>query len=213
MSKCHCGISLRIVCGNKRTISHISAPYCFVSILIASCHLNRHSESHPWLPCSQRNEIILHKQNRVTKKCATQASVDILTNLNLLKDTAARRALPWRARLVNDKTREDVRPIYWANRPRSYMSRTLHWDEFPNGRWGDSRSPAFGELTNYHLGELHIADAQDRTSVCFPAMHVLDVMMLGSSQSNRTQYQYSNKCRSIRTLFVFIICLYAASQH
>jgi hypothetical protein len=94
-----------------------------------------------------------------------QASIDILTNLNLLKDTAARRALPWRARLVSDKTREDVRPIYWANRPRSYMSRTLHWDEFPNGRWGDSRSPAFGELTNYHLGELHIADVQDRKSV------------------------------------------------
>ena len=29
---------------------------------------------------------------------------------------------------------EEVRPIYWANRPRSYLSRTLHWDEFPNGQ-------------------------------------------------------------------------------
>jgi hypothetical protein len=28
---------------------------------------------------------------------------------------------------------EEVRPIYWANRPRSYLSRTLHWDDFPNG--------------------------------------------------------------------------------
>jgi hypothetical protein len=28
---------------------------------------------------------------------------------------------------------EEVRPIYWTNRPRSYLSRTLHWDEFPNG--------------------------------------------------------------------------------
>jgi len=23
------------------------------------------------------------------------------------------------------------------------------WDEFPNGRWGDSRSPAYGEIDGY----------------------------------------------------------------
>lgn len=37
------------------------------------------------------------------------------------------------------------------NRPRSYVLRTGSWDEFPNGRWGDYRSPAFGELGEYHL--------------------------------------------------------------
>ena len=37
------------------------------------------------------------------------------------------------------------------NRPRSYVLRTGSWDEFPNGRWGDYRSPAFGELVDYHL--------------------------------------------------------------
>jgi hypothetical protein len=47
--------------------------------------------------------------------------------------------------------RRPVRPIFWANRPKSYMVRTNSWDEFPNGRWGDSRSPAYGELTTYHL--------------------------------------------------------------
>jgi methylenetetrahydrofolate reductase (NADPH) len=30
--------------------------------------------------------------------------------------------------------------------------RTQDWDEFPNGRWGDSRSPAFGELDEYGIG-------------------------------------------------------------
>jgi hypothetical protein len=25
------------------------------------------------------------------------------------------------------------------------------WDEYPNGRWGDSRSPAYGELSGYYL--------------------------------------------------------------
>ncbi len=32
-----------------------------------------------------------------------------------------------------------MRPINWANRPKSYLSRTEEWDEFPNGRWGDGR--------------------------------------------------------------------------
>jgi methylenetetrahydrofolate reductase (NADPH) len=46
---------------------------------------------------------------------------------------------------------EDVRPINWANRPKSYLARTEVWDEFPNGRWGDGRSPAFGELSDGHF--------------------------------------------------------------
>jgi hypothetical protein len=37
------------------------------------------------------------------------------------------------------------------------MQRTSSWDEFPNGRWGDSRSPAFGDLTDYHISDLHAA--------------------------------------------------------
>eukprot|EP00658_Telonema_sp_P-2_P054554 TRINITY_DN43400_c0_g1_i1.p1 TRINITY_DN43400_c0_g1~~TRINITY_DN43400_c0_g1_i1.p1 ORF type:complete len:389 (-),score=76.64 TRINITY_DN43400_c0_g1_i1:83-1249(-) len=48
---------------------------------------------------------------------------------------------------------EEVRPIFWANRPHSYMERSAAWDEYPNGRWGDSRSPAYGEVrisTMYH---------------------------------------------------------------
>uniref|UniRef100_A0A8C0QFA2 Methylenetetrahydrofolate reductase n=1 Tax=Canis lupus familiaris TaxID=9615 RepID=A0A8C0QFA2_CANLF len=46
---------------------------------------------------------------------------------------------------------EDVRPIFWASRPKSYIYRTQEWDEFPNGRWGNSSSPAFGELKDYYL--------------------------------------------------------------
>ncbi len=77
-----------------------------------------------------------------------QSVVAILNECGLTGDCHLRRELPWRARL-NGK--EDVRPIFWANRPKSYMVRTNSWDEFPNGRWGDSRSPAYGELTTYHL--------------------------------------------------------------
>jgi len=47
---------------------------------------------------------------------------------------------------------ENVRPIFWANRPKSYLSRTNSWDDYPNGRWGDSRSAAFGECGDeYHM--------------------------------------------------------------
>ena len=31
------------------------------------------------------------------------------------------------------------------------MYRTSDWDEFPNGRWGNSSSPSFGEHTDHHL--------------------------------------------------------------
>lgn len=46
---------------------------------------------------------------------------------------------------------EHVRPIFWTSRPRSYMIRTSNWDDFPNGRWGDSSAASFGELKDYHL--------------------------------------------------------------
>lgn len=59
---------------------------------------------------------------------------------------------------------EDVRPINWANRPKSYIQRTEAWDEFPNGRWGDGRSPAFGELSNYHFYKA-IGSKEDRLAM------------------------------------------------
>ena len=61
------------------------------------------------------------------------------------------RVLPWRGASAVRRQEEDVRPIFWANRPKSYLARTLAWDEFPNGRWGDAGSPAFGDLADHHL--------------------------------------------------------------
>jgi methylenetetrahydrofolate reductase (NADPH) len=60
--------------------------------------------------------------------------------------------LPWRQSLGLNRKEENVRPIFWSNRKHSYVARTQDWDEFPNGRWGDSRSPAFGELDSYGIG-------------------------------------------------------------
>lgn len=65
--------------------------------------------------------------------------------------TPTTKALPWRQSLGLNRREEDVRPIFWKNRNKTYVARTQDWDEFPNGRWGDSRSPAFGELDAYGI--------------------------------------------------------------
>ena len=75
----------------------------------------------------------------------------ILESLGLVSAQGSVRELPWRQSTEGDrKTTEDVRPIYWSNRPVSYLTRTEIWDDFPNGRWGDITSPTFGELNQYH---------------------------------------------------------------
>lgn len=76
----------------------------------------------------------------------------IIEGLECLGDARQPRPLPWRASAIPDRrTEEDVRPIFWSNRPKSYMARTMEWDEFPNGRWGDRGSPSFGNLHDYYL--------------------------------------------------------------
>ena len=83
-----------------------------------------------------------------------QATKMVLEELDLVpKDgTPTNRILPWRQSLGLNRREEDVRPIFWKNRNKSYVARTQDWDEFPNGRWGDARSPAFGELDAYDIG-------------------------------------------------------------
>ncbi|KAI1339517.1 methylenetetrahydrofolate reductase 1 [Xylariaceae sp. FL0016] len=83
-----------------------------------------------------------------------QATRMVLEELDWMPTTSRPRkqALPWKQSLALGRREEDVRPIFWRNRNKSYISRTQDWDEFPNGRWGDSRSPAFGELDAYGIG-------------------------------------------------------------
>lgn len=78
------------------------------------------------------------------------AVVEILKQLNLWKKSP-QKSLPWRTAPNHKRQSEDVRPIFWSSRVKSYLYRTQAWDEFPNGRWGRSSSPAFGELKDYYL--------------------------------------------------------------
>jgi len=81
-----------------------------------------------------------------------QSSVTrVLEGLELAAGLSGERELPWRPSTFPTRREEDVRPIFWSNRPKSYLARTMDWDEFPNGRWGDRRSPSWGTLHDYHL--------------------------------------------------------------
>jgi len=56
---------------------------------------------------------------------------------------------PWKKYNNPKRNQENVRPIFWKNNYKSYLSKTWYWDEFPNGIWGDSRSPAFGNMMDH----------------------------------------------------------------
>ena len=48
---------------------------------------------------------------------------------------------------------------------RRSAGRTDDWDEFPNGRWGDARSPAFGELSDSHFYRFTLGNVEDRKAM------------------------------------------------
>merc|ERR1719161_1358892 len=70
----------------------------------------------------------------------------IIQALNLIPDHVATRSMPWKQSVDPKRKGEEVRPIFWANRPGSYIRRTTTWDDFPNGRFGDRASPAYGDF-------------------------------------------------------------------
>ncbi|OTA59204.1 methylenetetrahydrofolate reduct [Hypoxylon sp. EC38] len=109
-----------------------------------------------------------------------QATRMVLEELDWMPTSTRPRkqALPWKQSLALGRREEDVRPIFWRNRNKSYVSRTQEWDEFPNGRWGDSRSPAFGELDAYGIG------------------------LTGTNESNRKRWGEPKSVQDIASLFV-----------
>ncbi|ORY58097.1 methylenetetrahydrofolate reductase-domain-containing protein [Pseudomassariella vexata] len=109
-----------------------------------------------------------------------QATRMVLEELDWMPTTTRPRkhTLPWKQSLGLRRREEDVRPIFWRNRGKSYVMRTQEWDEFPNGRWGDSRSPAFGELDAYGIG------------------------LTGTNESNRKKWGEPKSIKDVAHLFV-----------
>ncbi|KAK5998301.1 Methylenetetrahydrofolate reductase 1 [Cladobotryum mycophilum] len=114
-----------------------------------------------------------------------QATRMVLDELNWTPsaDRPLKQALPWKQSKGLGRRDEDVRPIFWRNRNKSYVLRTQDWDEFPNGRWGDSRSPAFGELDAYGIG------------------------LTGSNESNRKKWGEPKSVEDLADLFDELVAL------
>ncbi|KAD3069105.1 hypothetical protein E3N88_36985 [Mikania micrantha] len=89
-----------------------------------------------------------------------KSALGILTNLGLIEESKISRPLPWRRPTNLFRLKEDVRPIFWANRPKSYITRTTGWEQYPHGRWGNASNASYGALTDhqkfmkYCLGQL-----------------------------------------------------------
>ncbi|KAG8852083.1 hypothetical protein FRB91_007020 [Serendipita sp. 411] len=79
----------------------------------------------------------------------------LLEELKFVPRVETIKPLPWRQSLTPNRRAESIRPIFWANRTKSYLSRTENWDEYPNGRYGDARSPAYGELDGWGIWIKH----------------------------------------------------------
>ncbi|KEZ41148.1 Methylenetetrahydrofolate reductase 2 [Scedosporium apiospermum] len=108
------------------------------------------------------------------------ATTMVLQDLDWLPsaERPLKQALPWKQSLGLGRRQEDVRPVFWRNRNKSYVLRTQEWDEFPNGRWGDSRSPAFGELDTY------------------------GIRLPGTSEQNRKKWGEPKTVRDVANIFV-----------
>jgi len=78
------------------------------------------------------------------------ATIEILKRLGMWCEDP-RRQLPWKPTANCNRMEEQIRPIFWQCRPKSYIHRTSCWDEFPNGRWGNSSAASFGDLQDYYL--------------------------------------------------------------
>lgn len=109
------------------------------------------------------------------------AMIEILQNLGMWNPSNTIKSKPWLMSANEKRANESTRPIFWNSRPKSYLMRTKDWafasylphrdravsreqlsyswvvkgkhswDEFSNGRWGDSCSPSFGNLSEYYL--------------------------------------------------------------
>ena len=99
----------------------------------------------------------------MTLSSTTRDRANSISDASFMISSIGQRQFPWRPSAMERREKEDVRPIHWANRPKSYVMRTDDWDEYPNGRWGDSSSPAFGELSNLsHFYSFTLGSDEDR---------------------------------------------------
>jgi methylenetetrahydrofolate reductase (NADPH) len=113
------------------------------------------------IPDDNHNDLIVPTPN------VEKDTIITSTGMSTTVRTTSGRTLPWRPSAIERRYKyEQVRPINWANRPKSYVVRTEDWDEYPNGRWGDATSPAFGELSDVsHFYSFSLGSDEDQRAM------------------------------------------------
>ncbi|KAL7219413.1 hypothetical protein ACSBR2_012470 [Camellia fascicularis] len=104
-----------------------------------------------------------------------KSALAILMNLGLIEETKISRPLPWRRPANVFRVKEDVRPIFWANRPKSYISRTIGWEQYPHGRWGYSHNASYGALTDHQFMRPRARDKKLHDEWAVPLKNVEDI--------------------------------------
>lgn len=104
-----------------------------------------------------------------------KSALAILKNLGLIEETKISRPLPWRRPTNVFRVKEDVRPIFWANRPKSYISRTIDWEQYPHGRWSDSCNASYGALTDHQFMRPRARDKKLQEEWVVPLKSVEDI--------------------------------------
>ncbi|GLT73707.1 hypothetical protein SLA2020_455450 [Shorea laevis] len=103
------------------------------------------------------------------------SALAILTNLGLIEESKISRSLPWRRPTNVFRVKEDVRPIFWANRPTSYITRTIGWEQYPRGRWGDSHNASYGALSDYQFMRPRASDKKLHEEWATPLKSIEDI--------------------------------------
>ncbi|KAL1827010.1 hypothetical protein DCAR_0206160 [Daucus carota subsp. sativus] len=104
-----------------------------------------------------------------------KSALAILMNLGLIEESKISRTLPWRRPTNVFRVKEDVRPIFWANRPKSYISRTIGWEQYPHGRWGDSRNASYSALADHQFMKPRSRDKKLHEEWVVPLTKVEDI--------------------------------------
>ncbi|MCD9643785.1 Methylenetetrahydrofolate reductase 1 [Datura stramonium] len=104
-----------------------------------------------------------------------KSALEILMNLGLIEESKILRSLPWRRPTNVFRVKEDVCPIFWANRPKSYILRTIGWDEYPHGRWDNAQNPSYGSLSDYQFMRARSRDKKLQEELAIALNSVEDI--------------------------------------
>mmetsp|Transcript_2169 Transcript_2169/g.5508 ORF Transcript_2169/g.5508 Transcript_2169/m.5508 type:complete len:592 (-) Transcript_2169:476-2251(-) len=90
-----------------------------------------------------------------------KSALGILERLGFVSTAKIPRRMPWS--LVPSGTKrgaEGVRPVFWAQRPASYLARTNAWESFPVARWSEVAGRALAPAGAAQLKRLSASDAK-----------------------------------------------------